>query len=119
MDDDYEEIYTCTRVLIKRYCKRPAKLEHLTLADWAAYDCSRKACVKQISEVDVDGLPLESFIDDDQNDDDGLLTNKRSSKTKKRNKARIISVWFDKESDPEKHYRELIMFFHPDECLVL
>jgi len=30
----------------------------------------------------------------------------------KRNKARIIrSVWFNKEADPEKHYRELLMLY--------
>ena len=33
MDDDSEEIYTSG--LIKRYCKRPTKLESLTLAHWA------------------------------------------------------------------------------------
>ena len=33
---------------------------------------------------------------------------------KKRSQARIIrSVWFNKESQPEKHYRELIMLFTP------
>ena len=33
-------------------------------------------------------------------------------KTKKRTKARIIrSVWFNKESDPKKHFRELLMLF--------
>ena len=35
-------------------------------------------------------------------------------KTKKRSIARVIrSVWFNKEKDPEKHYRELIMLFTP------
>ena len=37
---------------------------------------------------------------------------KNSSAKQKREKARIIrSVWFNKEVDPEKHYRELIMLF--------
>ena len=45
MDDDCKEIYTGD--LLNRYCKRPAKLENLTLADWAAwYDCSGKPYVK-------------------------------------------------------------------------
>jgi len=35
MDDDCEEIYTSG--LLKRYCKRPAKLENVTLVDWAAW----------------------------------------------------------------------------------
>ena len=111
MDDDSEEIYTSG--LIKRYCKRPAKLESLTLADWAAwYDSSGKPYVKQTNELDVDSLPLESFIDDNQDDDDIKNNESNCGKTKKRTKARIIrSVWFNKESEPEKHYCELIMLF--------
>jgi len=35
IDDDCEEIYTGG--LLKRYCKHPPKLEHPTLADWAAW----------------------------------------------------------------------------------
>ena len=42
MDDDSEDIYTGH--LIKRYTKRSASLEHLTLADWAVwYDTDTKA----------------------------------------------------------------------------
>ena len=71
MDDDCEEIYTS--VLLKCYCKCPAKLENLTLADWAAwYDsCNVKPYVKQTNNADFDGLPLETLIDDNQNDDAG------------------------------------------------
>ena len=115
MDDDCEEIYTSG--LLKRYCKRPTKLENVTLADWVAwYDCSKKTYVKQTNEVDIDDLPVETFIDDDQNDDDDYDEHSKvtSSKIKKRTKARIIrSVWFNKEAEPEKHYRELIMLFTP------
>ena len=35
MEDDREEIYASG--LLDRYTKRPAKLKHLTLADWAAW----------------------------------------------------------------------------------
>ncbi|KXJ08992.1 hypothetical protein AC249_AIPGENE17524 [Exaiptasia diaphana] len=111
-----EAVYTTLQIytsgLIKRYCERPAKLENVTLADWAAwYDSSGKPYVKQTDEIDFDGLPLESFVDDNQNDDDYELQS-NTGKSKKRNKARIIrSVWFNKESDPEKHYRELLMLF--------
>ena len=35
MEDDSEEIYAS--VLLDRYTKRPAKLGHLTLGDWAAW----------------------------------------------------------------------------------
>ena len=35
-----------------------------------------------------------------------------TTNVKKRNKARIIqSCWFNKEAEPEKYYRELIMLF--------
>ena len=114
MDDDCEEIYTGG--LLKRQSKLPAKLEDLTLADWAAwYDFSGKPYVKPPYDLDIDGLPLESCIehhedDDDLNDDKG--NENQCGKTKKRNKARIIrSVQFNKDADPEKHYRELIMLY--------
>ena len=45
MNDDCEEIYPGG--LLKIYCKRPAKLEDLTLADWAAWhDCNGKTYVR-------------------------------------------------------------------------
>ena len=49
----------------------------------------------------------------DENDDNIEANEKcTSGKTKKRTTARIIrSVWFNKETEPEKHYRELIMLF--------
>ena len=59
-------------------------------------------------------------IDDDYNDDNDNANDdnhahykdKTSKKSKRRKKAGIIrSVWFNKETDQEKHYRELIMFF--------
>ena len=65
--------------------------------------------------LDIDQLPLETA--DDENNEDDLCDESNSCKTakskvKKRAKARIIrSPWFNKESHPEKHYRELIMLF--------
>lgn len=95
LDDDCEEIHTSG--LIKRYCRHPAKLEHLTTADWAAwYANGEKPYVKKTNEVDADGLPLETIIGDNQKDD--KFCKATSSRTKKRNKAKIISVWFNKES---------------------
>lgn len=64
--------------------------------------------------MDTDGFQLETFIDHCHNDDDNddEVNVNASSKTKKRSKARIIrSVWFNKETDPEKHYPELVMLF--------
>ena len=111
MDDDCEEIYTGS--LLKRYSKRPAKLEDITLADWAAwYDFSGKPYVKPSNDLD---MPLESCIEHHKNDDDlndDKVNENQCGKTKKRNKARIIrSVWFNKDADLEKHYRELIMLY--------
>ena len=111
MEDDCEEIYTGG--LLKRYSKRPIKFEHVTLAHWAArYDSCGKPYAKQSNELDTDNLPVETYLTN--NDDDNESANKLPSKLKKRIKARIIrSCWFNKEKEPEKHYRELIMLFTP------
>ena len=71
-------------------------------------------------KADIDKLPVET---EDENNDDDLLDNENSltsisqspkNTIKKRSQARIIrSVWFNKEAQPEKHYRELIMLFTP------
>ena len=61
------------------------------------------------------------MITEDESNDDELLDNEISltsvspkNTIKKRSQARIIrSVWFNKEAQPEKHYRELIMLFTP------
>jgi len=119
MDDDCEDSYTGN--LIKRYTKRPVSLEHLTLADWAAwYDTDAKPYNKQSKELDTDSFLLETATNelndddynDDDDDDDAHSKQKTSKKNKRRKKARIIrSVWFNKETEPEKHYHELIMLF--------
>ena len=71
MDDDCEEMYTSG--LLELYCNRPAKVENLTLADYAGwYDCT----AKQTNEVHNDSGPLERDIDSDQNDDDDDHMNK-------------------------------------------
>ena len=45
MEDDSDEIYASG--LVKRYTKRPSSLEHVSLADWAAwYDQCGKPYVK-------------------------------------------------------------------------
>ena len=113
MDDDCDEVYASG--LLKRYSNRPAKLENVTLADWAAwYDSCGKPYVKFSNEEDCDNFLVETNVD--HNDDDVEINDcsikENSSKTKKRSKARIIrSCWFNKEAHPEKHFRELIMLF--------
>lgn len=111
MEDDSQDIYT--KGLIDRYAKRARNLEHLSLADWVAwYDLRGKPKNKKTNVVYVDNLPLETG--DNDNDDDEEIENNLPGKNagKKRSKARIIrSVCFNKDVDPEKHYRELIMLF--------
>ena len=67
LDDDSEDIFASG--LIKRYAKRPASLENLTLADWAAWYDSSGSYVRQSNELDTDNLSLETAADD-VNDDD-------------------------------------------------
>ncbi|CAB4015874.1 ATP-dependent DNA helicase PIF1 [Paramuricea clavata] len=115
MSDESEEIHSGG--LLKRYVERPDSLNLITLTDWAAwYDSSGLTKYKKsVKTSDIDNLPLE----DENNDDDLGVQNTEccvSSKKsiKKRSHARIIrSVWFNKESQPEKHYGELIMLFTP------
>ena len=113
MEDDCEDVYTTG--LLQRYAKCPFSLEHLTLADWAAwYDSCGKPYVKKSFQKDADNLLLET-ANDDENDDELCDENTINKKhNKKRSKARIIrSVWFNCEKDSEKHFRELIMLFTP------
>ena len=89
MPDESEEIHSGG--LLKRYIERPASLQNVKLADWAAwYDSRRKHCERNTNKLDVDQLPLE--VADDENSDDDLYDNseKPTSKIKKRSKPRII-----------------------------
>ncbi len=118
MSDESEEIHSGG--LLKRYVERPDILQNITLADWAAwYDtCGQNNYKKTNKKADIDNLPVET---ENENNDDELLDNENSltsvspkNSIKKRSQARIIrSVWFNKDAQPEKHYRELIMLFTP------
>ncbi|XP_028418500.1 uncharacterized protein LOC114543885 [Dendronephthya gigantea] len=119
MSDESEEIQSGG--LLKRYVERPDCLQNVTLADWAAwYDSSGQKTYRKTNKPDVDNLPLEN---NDEDNDDELLINDdnlhvvktpENMKIRKRSRARVIrSVWFNKETQPEKHYRELIMLFTP------
>ena len=94
--------------MLKWYIERPASLQNVTLADWAAwYDSCHKHSDRNTKKIDVhvDQLPLETA--EDENNDDDLCDDckKLKSKIKKRPKARIIrSPWFNMELNPEKHY---------------
>ena len=70
--------------------------------------------------IDRDNLPVETLDDDENNDDDIIMNSKETiangnqEKPKQCSKPRIIrSVWFNVKSQPEKHFRELIMLFTP------
>ena len=68
MEDDCADVYTTG--LLKRYAKHTASLEHLTLADWAAwYDLSGKQYDKKSFLNDFDNLPLETANDDKSDDE--------------------------------------------------
>ena len=113
LSDDCEEIQSGG--LLKRYAERPECMQNITLADWAAwYDSCGKKCYRKTSKkCDVDNLLLENK--EEENDDELLLNDNPgvstgSKELNKRIQARIIrSVWFNKEAQPEKHYRELLM----------
>ena len=114
LSDDCEEIQSGG--LLKRYIERPVCMQNVTLADWAGwYDSCGEKGYRKTNKCDVDNLLLEN--EDEENDDELLddnpgVSSTRSKGLKKRTKARIIrSVWFNKEAQPEKHYRELIMLF--------
>ena len=118
MEDECEEIHSGG--ILKRYTERPASLENATLADWASwYDSSSKHYNKKTNtiQIDLDNLPTESLVDDETNDDDWCDNNmadklKTKNGIKKRSNSRVIrSVWFNREAQPEKHYRELLMLF--------
>ena len=68
--------------------KRPLKLEKVKLTAWAAwYDsCSDKSYVKGSNKIDIDGLPLESVSE--QNDDEYP----DASNQEKNNKAKANKV---------------------------
>ena len=118
MPDECEEIHFGG--LLKRHSERHVSVENVTLADCAAwYDNSCDKLYRNNStKLDIDGLPVETLDNDELCDDVNTVTCnskcKKSNKTsqpKKRAKARIIiSVWFNKEAYPEKHYHELMLF---------
>ena len=95
MDDEDEDVYTSG--LLKRYINRAANLEQVSQQTrllgmiHVAKDFRKKSL-----NIDVDGLPFDTY-DDDNNDDEGEHIN-QLAKCKKRVKARIIrSVFFNNQ----------------------
>ena len=79
LEDDSDEMYASC--LIKRYTKRPAKLENVSLADWAAwYDSTGKPYIKPSRGLYIDNYPLATNLSD--NDDNN---EEEESEQKKKN----------------------------------
>ena len=117
MEDDSEEIQSGG--LLKRYVERPECMQNVTLADWAAWydNCGQKRNRKTYEKTDFDDLPVENedeLNDDEISNDTSDVIPTISKSIKKRSQARIIrSIWFNREAQPEKHFRELLMLFTP------
>ena len=117
MEDDCEEIEIGG--LLKRYVERPPGLENVTLADWAAFYSRIDESNTRSRKKDADGLLLETKAEDNFEDDvesslKSLANGQAQKGIKRHAKARMIqSVWFDKDVDSEKHYRELLLLFTP------
>ena len=49
-------------------------------------------------EIDIDGLTLQKYVDDEQNNEDDEFVKTKNSKTRRRSKARVLrSLWFNKQ----------------------
>ena len=77
--------------LIKRYTKRPEKLDNLSLADWASWhDSTGKSHIKPSRELDIDNYPLETNLDDN---DDNFEESESMQKIKKEQKVQLSEVF--------------------------
>ena len=105
MPNESEEIHFGG--LLKRYIERPASLQNVTLADWAAWYVhviNIQYKYTNTKKIDVDQLPLETAQDENNDDDLCDDSEKPKSKITKRSKARIIrSPRFNEESKVVYH----------------
>jgi len=114
--------------IVKKYQRRPRKLENLCLADFVAwYNCvsqkqnSNTFCDNSKSNDDY--LPERETadnVDDDHDDNDTIDFDVEQYELRggltlvKRKKPKIIrSVRFNKEKDSENYYREQLMLYSP------
>jgi DNA replication protein DnaC len=113
MEDDDEDITVKNGV--DRYAERPPVLENICLAEFMAYynGIAGKPFIR-CKKNDEEFLPEQ---EKEQVDDDKLPEEKQTDTInglKKRKKPKIIRyVNYDVEVEPENHYRELLMLFHP------
>ena len=111
--------------VLKRYQRRPRKLELLCLANFVAwFNCVNDNTRLHVqTKSDGNFLPETNFhnnVDDDPSDKNDKIDDtteyqlKGGMKLVKRKKAKIIrSVRFNKENDPENYYREQLMLYTP------
>ena len=114
--------------IIKRYQRRPRKLEELCLANFVAwFNCVKDKDSHENNNCNTsetsDSFLLETEVDNV--DDDPSVEYKQTEYTTgyklkggmkliKRKRAKIIrSVRFNKEKDPENYYREQLMLYTP------
>ena len=106
--------------IIKRYQRRPRKLEELCLANFVAwFNCVKdKHSDDSSTSCNTTGLSddflLETDLTDYVDDDTTEYKLKGGMKLVKRKRAKIIrSVRFNKEKEPENYYREQLMLYTP------
>ena len=106
--------------IIKRYQRRPRKLEELCLANFVAlFNCvkdkhSDDSSTSCNTTGPSDDFLLETDLTDYVDDDTTEYKLKGGMKLVKRKRAKIIrSVRFNKEKEPENYYREQLMLYTP------
>ena len=115
--------------IIKRYQRRPHKLEELCLANFVPWfncvkrkdsDDSTNCSTSETSDDFLLETELNGNVDDDpsaennQTDETTEYKLKGEMKLVKRKRAKIVrSVRFNKEKDPENYYREQLMLYTP------
>ncbi|XP_076461676.1 uncharacterized protein LOC143294132 [Babylonia areolata] len=118
-DDDTDVTFSS---LIDRYAERPEKLEHLCLAEFAAwYDVKKKPPYHKKPERPGDFLPENDYEEDVTDDiwnadassgDEYRLPDGRV--LCRRTKSKILRcVRFSRESEAENHFREKLMLYLP------
>eukprot|EP00794_Sanderia_malayensis_P003970 gene3970-biopygen2461 len=112
--------------VIQRYQRRPQQLEDICLADFVAwYEALPSGKYDSLNSMQIwsDYLPHnDSFEnhDDDTVIEDDIVSSSKTYKLPgklelvKRSKAKVLrSIRYDKNKDPENHYRERLMLYMP------
>jgi hypothetical protein len=118
LPDDSEDI--AAENIISRYTQRPRSLNTLCLADFAAWydlNTTKKKDCKQ--NIDIPDSEEEGNRDDDASADEqhtlySKITLQNGTSMRKRRMKKIIRfVKYNEKTDPENHFRELLLLFTP------